>query len=102
DVVFEENDATFKGSIGSLRVHGPALSGVTVSPNPVTDYVQLAGLGAISGSKTIVLTDVTGAVISRHTIDGGTASISTAALPAGMYLLQLHTGEGAASFRIVK
>jgi hypothetical protein len=103
DVVFEENNKTFKGHIGSLNVSGPALSGLSVYPNPVTDYLQLKGLSSIGGAKTIVLSDVTGAVISRQTVEqNGNAGISTAALPAGTYLLQVLTTEGNATYKIVK
>jgi len=103
DVVFEENNTSFKGHIGNLNVSTSALNGVTVYPNPVTDFVQLKGLNAITGSKTIILSDVTGVVISRQVIEqNGAASISTATLPAGIYMLQLHTSAGSASYKIVK
>jgi hypothetical protein len=103
DVVFEENNKTFKGHIGGLNVSGAALSGVAVYPNPVTDHVQFSGLSSIGGAKTIVLSDVTGAVVSRLVVEqNGNASISTAALPAGIYMLQLQTTEGSASYKIVK
>jgi hypothetical protein len=103
NVVFEENDKTFKGSVGGLGLVPTALSGVSIYPNPVTDYVQVNGLNSIGGAKTIVLSDVTGAVITRQTVEqNGVFSISTAALPAGVYLMQLHTTEGSASYKIVK
>jgi hypothetical protein len=103
NVVFEENDKTVKGSVGGLgHVPTPRI-GVTNNPNPVTDYVQVNGLNSIGGAKTIVLSDVTGAVITRQTVEqNGVFSISTAALPAGVYLMQLHTTEGSASYKIVK
>ena len=103
-VVFEENNKTFKGRI-DLSVGGNAgvLSGVNVYPNPVTDQVQIGGLAAIAGNKTAVLSTVTGAVIDRQSItSGNTAAIATAALPAGVYMLQLQTEEGSVSFRIIK
>ncbi len=103
NVTFEENNKTFKGHIGNLSVSSAALNGVSVYPNPVTDRLQLNGLNAISGSKTIILSDVTGSVISRQVVEqNGTAGIATGALPAGIYLLQLQTSAGNASFKIVK
>jgi hypothetical protein len=104
DVVFEENNKTFKGHIGNLNAGTTiALNAVAAYPNPVTDHVQLSGLNAISGSKTVVLTDITGAVIARQTVEyGSPASISTGTLAAGIYMLQLQTSEGSASFKIVK
>jgi hypothetical protein len=74
---------------------------VSIFPNPVTDFVGVQGLSSIGGDKTIVLSSVTGAEISRQTVSND-ASISTATLPAGIYLLQVQTEAGSASFRIVK
>jgi len=103
DVVFEENNTVFKGHIGSLGLSTSVLNAVRVYPNPATDFVQLVGLNTISGSKNVILTDVTGSVISRQTIEqNGPASISVASLPAGVYMIQLQTSEGSASYKIVK
>jgi hypothetical protein len=104
NIVFEENDKTFKGHFNTLGV-GPlaALPGVSVFPNPVTDFANVYGLAAIEGSKTILLSNITGAVISRQTISqGADATVSTAGLPAGVYLMQVQTEAGNASFRIMK
>ncbi len=104
DVVFEENNKTFKGHIGSLSISTSAkLNAVTVYPNPVTDLVQFSGLDAISGSKTVVLSDVTGSVIARQIFEvGASTSMATANLAPGIYMLQVQSSEGTASFRIVK
>ena len=104
NVVFEENNKTFKGHIGSLSISPSAkLNAVTVYPNPVTDLVQFKGLDAISGSKTVVLSDVTGAVIARQIFEvGASTSMATANLAPGIYMLQVQSSEGTASFRIVK
>lgn len=104
NVLFEENNKTFKGTLNALSVSGStALEGLSVYPNPVSDFVQINGIDAISGSKTIVLTDVTGAVISRQvTAQGRVAPIAMSALPGGIYILQVQTEAGSASFRIAK
>ena len=102
NIVFEENNKKFEGHFGNVgigRVNN--LPGVSVFPNPVTDFVGVQGLSSIGGDKTIVLSSMTGAEISRQTVSND-ASISTATLPAGIYLLQVQTEAGSASFRIVK
>ena len=102
NIVFEENNKKFEGhfnNVGIGRVNN--LPGVSVFPNPVTDFVGVQGLSSIGGDKTIVLSSMTGAEISRQTVSND-ASISTATLPSGIYLLQVQTEAGSASFRIVK
>jgi hypothetical protein len=104
--VFEENyvSNTFKAGtpavVGSVR--GP-LANANVYPNPVTSYVSISGISDIRGSKTVVLRNLMGAVISNQTFaDGRPVDIVTGTLPAGTYTLQLITDAGGASFKIVK
>lgn len=104
DVVFEENNKTFKGHIGNVSVAGsPKLGLLSAYPNPVTDYVQIRGLDQITGSKTIILSDVRGAVLDRQTVEtGSVAKIQTSQLASGIYLIQVQCSEGTASFKLVK
>lgn len=103
NVIFDENSTSFVGRFGSLGMQVPAaLAALKVFPNPATTHVQIDGLAAIKGEKTITLQTVTGAVVSTHIVFGGTASIATDALPAGTYLLRVVTESGTASFRILK
>jgi len=103
NIIFEENNKKFEGHLGTLGVGGVSgLAGVSVYPNPATDFVQVKGLSAISGSKTVLLSSVTGMVISRQTLEHGDASIPIATLPAGVYMLQVQSEAGTASFRISK
>jgi hypothetical protein len=106
NLVFEENyvSNTFKAGtpavVGSVR--GP-LANANVYPNPVTSYVSISGISDIRGSKTVVLRNLMGAVISNQTFaDGRPVDIATGTLPAGTYTLQLITDAGGASFKIVK
>ena len=102
NIVFEENNKKFEGHLNTVGLgHVVQLPSVHVYPNPVSDFVGLQGLSTISGNKTISLKTVTGAEISRQNSTGD-VRISTATLPAGVYLLQVQTEEGIASFRLVK
>jgi len=102
NVLFEENNKTFKGTI-FLGVGNTSLNSVSIYPNPATDQIHFNGLSAIAGSKTVELSDIRGAIIIRKTIEQGASPlIPTAALAPGMYLLRLRTSEGTASFKIVK
>jgi hypothetical protein len=103
NVLFEENDKTFKGTLPGLGMTQGALGGLSVYPNPVKDDLRISGLDAIKGRKTLVLSDMTGAVISRHIAEReGMVSIPAAQLPAGIYLLQIQTSEGSALYKIAK
>lgn len=102
NIIFEENNKKFEGKFGNVgvgRING--LTGLSVFPNPATDHVTINGLTAINGEKEIILSNVTGNVVVRQTINGNT-SINTADLPSGIYLLQVRAASGNASFQIVK
>lgn len=101
NIVFEENSTSFEGHYNSLSVGGPRpLDVLRIYPNPVKDYVGISGLNAISGSKNIMLRNGTGALVGSYSQDMDV--INTKGLPAGLYLLQIQTSEGMASFRFVK
>jgi hypothetical protein len=103
DVVFEENSKKFEGHSGSLIAGGAGtLPGVSIFPNPATDFVNVKGLGAINGNKAIVLSSVTGVEISRSIVTGDVAHIATAALPAGIYILHVQTEAGNAFYRLIR
>lgn len=103
DVIFEENSKKFEGHLGTTGVSiTQGLAGISVYPNPVKDVVRVQGLEAIEGSKTLVLTNLAGLELSRHQISMGEGNISTAALPSGIYLLEVRTNAGNTYFRIVK
>lgn len=103
NIVFEENSKTFKGRIGNLAVGGTsAVDAIRVFPNPARDVVNVQGLSAIGGSKTIILLNVAGAEVARQTVSKGEAALPVAGLPSGVYILQVQTPEGGATFRVTK
>jgi hypothetical protein len=103
NIVFEENSNSFKGTLNTLSVSSTITSDISVYPNPVADRLVVTGLDKISGSKTALLSDVTGAVMQTLVfVQGQPAMINTANLPNGMYLLRLQTDAGSINFRVVK
>lgn len=105
NITFEENSGSFVGQIGGLGIGDISgkLSSIEAYPNPAGDHVLLAGLDAIAGEKLVTLCNVNGAVLSQHRfLQGKSAVVPTAALPAGLYILHLQTGEGSATLKIVK
>jgi hypothetical protein len=102
NIIFEENDTRFEGRLSTTnvaRLNG--LPGVSIFPNPATDYVRVNGLGSIKGIKTVVLRSITGQALSRQLV-ADNCSVDIAALPAGMYTLSVQTEAGNATYSIVK
>jgi hypothetical protein len=103
DIVFEENSKKFEGHSSSLNVGAAGtLADVSIFPNPATDVVNITGLGAIKGNKAVILSSLTGYEISRQVVAGDAAHIAAAALPAGIYILQVQTEAGNAAYRFVR
>ncbi len=106
NIVFEENSTQFKGRFvwaTNITNTNSALAQLSVYPNPMQGQVSVSGLQHIDGDKTVTLTNVTGAVIYQNTFgEGKQVVIPTAELSSGMYLLQVNTSEGVASFKMLK
>ncbi len=106
NIVFEENygENTFKGRFKTSGVGTTSLlAGVNVYPNPATKTVSLMGISSVRGSKTALLRNVVGAVMTSKTFrDGQAVELSVEAFPAGTYILLLSTEAGTASFKVVK
>jgi hypothetical protein len=65
---------------------------VSVYPNPVKDYSTI-NINSSLLSTTAILTDVMGKQLQRISLIQTATSISLAAYPAGIYMLQLQNGE---------
>ena len=63
-----------------------ASDNVVLSPNPVSDYVQLAN---VVGYKDYIIYSDLGQVISQGKIDSGQISINLSDIPTGMYFIRL-------------
>ncbi len=103
-IIFEENTRKFEGHFATTTgINSATLSGVGVFPNPVGNQLSISGLNGVGGDKTVVLRDMKGSVLlTQHFANGQLVEVGTAGLPAGIYLLQLRTEAGAASFRVAK
>ena len=105
NVLFKENRKDFTGQIGGLSVGGAnaLLAGISAYPNPTKDYVEVSGLSAISGGKTITICGINGAVITTQNAGAGqSARIATNSLAPGIYMLRVQTSEGTVQMRMVK
>jgi hypothetical protein len=103
NVVFEENNKKFEGHLATTGISTASnLAGVSIYPNPAKDVIKVQGLEAYAGLKTIVLRNLAGQELSRQQIEGNLGQISIAALPSGVYLLEVHTMSGSGTFRVVK
>lgn len=73
-----------------------------IFPNPASHTLQVDLSAFETAVEFILLSDVNGKLISRTgSIVNGINTLNVSALPAGMYLLQLQTGQGVFSRRFV-
>lgn len=69
-------------------------SNLSVSPNPATDVINVS-VNVVDPSKAseLTVTDLTGRVVYTETITGSATTISTEALEAGIYIINVKNGD---------
>lgn len=82
----------------SLDINNASIASVAIMPNPTTNNWNISNLPT---DAQLTLTDINGRVISRQT-SSKNATISSAGLASGMYLLQVVSSGGTASYKLVK
>jgi hypothetical protein len=104
NIAFHEDTEEFWGALWPLSVGtAPELSNVAVYPNPATDVLNIKGLNAVDGAKTITLSSVTGAVVFSATYgQNDNVSIPVSSLNSGLYMLNISTAKGNVIYKIVK
>ena len=77
------------------------LSGIAVYPNPAGAVLHISG---VAGNARYTLSGMDGKVLKRGKLKAGTAdhSVAMPSLNKGIYLLQLTTGKGSVTRKIVK
>ncbi len=104
NIVFEEHSHIFDGHIATTvaNVNGK-LSGISLFPNPAIDNINILGLETVSGVKTVTLGSMSGATVYSHTFaNGEKAVVPVNALSKGVYMLNVSTIEGLATFKVTK
>ena len=78
-----------------------SLTGISVYPNPVGTVLHIRG---VAGNARYTLSGIDGKVLQRGKLEAGTAvhSVALPSLKQGIYLLQLTTGRGSITRKIVK
>ena len=101
---FWENDDEFWGTLWPASVATtPELAAVNVYPNPATDVVNIKGLDAINGAKTVTISSINGAVVfSASYQQNEKVSIPVSQLGSGLYMLQIATEKGSSIYKIAK
>ncbi|HYD20876.1 MAG TPA: T9SS type A sorting domain-containing protein [Flavipsychrobacter sp.] len=104
DMDFRENDDEFWGTLWPASVATtPELAAVNVYPNPATDVVNIKGLDAINGAKTVTISSINGAVVfSASYQQNEEVSIPVFQLGSGLYMLQIATEKGSSIYKIAK
>ncbi len=103
NIVFHENSTEFKGMIAVSVGDNTLSTDMLVYPNPAQDYIYIHDAGNHAGDKTVTLMNTTGAVVfaQQYSTDN-TIAVPLQALPQGMYILNITTSAGHATYRIVK
>ncbi len=78
-----------------------AFTGITVYPNPAGAVLHISG---VEGNARYTLSAIDGKVLKKGKLRAGTAdrSVAIPSLKQGIYLLQLTTGKGSVTRKIVK
>jgi hypothetical protein len=71
----------------------------SLSPNPTSGLFEI---GNTSGIFMVKVLDLTGRVVAVKDLQTGTASLDLTALPAGTYLVQVHTKNAVSVKRLIK
>jgi N-acetylmuramoyl-L-alanine amidase len=100
---FPNADNRFTTRVATTSGTGiPAVQSVNVNvyPNPVTSELFIDGQGIKPEAYTLY--DLNGRVIRSETINGHKQTVSVTGLNAGVYILQIQTGNGIIVKRIIK
>jgi len=76
-------------------------------PNPASDYITLQMSQALDGDLVFEIYDITGRLVSSEILKDASSGVSkhiinTQDLPAGMYVMNVRTGQYAQSFKFIK
>jgi hypothetical protein len=97
-----QGENRFELTANNGPVAAPA-SGVTVSPNPATDVVNI-NFTAADGTTNINVMNVTGASVITKSADGasGKVTVSLNGLPSGTYMVEVTNGGNKSIQKLVK
>ncbi|MDR3365855.1 MAG: T9SS type A sorting domain-containing protein [Prevotellaceae bacterium] len=90
---------TAKWTTGQTFVASGVLSGVALYPNPVSNAVTVTGL---TGSETIELFSVSGALVLSRKASSDKAVIGAAGLSSGAYLVRITRGSASKQLKLIK
>jgi len=85
-----DKDGRFKYSL-VFTLHIPLNVKFSVFPNPANKYIALQMNGVVSGSVTVLITELSGKIVHQQTsvVNGGNINIGTAALNTGTYIVKM-------------
>lgn len=93
------DDVKLEKIVNISMVDLEAYNQVSVFPNPVNDFINLASDRNI---KSVKILDLTGSVVGEYNVDGLSTMISVADLSSGLYYAQINMGSSIAIRKFVK
>lgn len=104
NIVFTESSTEYRGRIAVSVVNATGvLSRLSVYPNPADDIIHIGGAEKILGEKQVFIRDITGKVVAQKSFEDHKEIIMPVSnLNVGLYLIQLSTSSGVATFKMTK
>lgn len=103
EIIFSDKSNEFSGRIATAVARiDHSLAMLNIYPNPVKGRLYINGTERLDGEKTLSLMSVTGKVIKKTSFtENVNPFIDCDDLPSGIYLLDINTTVGKATFRVV-
>jgi len=104
NILFEENDTYFRGSLKGVGVRGEGPSDpVLLFPNPVANELHIKGLSNLKAPISIQLYDLTGRSLIQYPYNGGDEMLLPLdQFPGGYYILELGTADEKKRYKVIK
>ncbi len=101
-VSYDINGAFKKSQVLQVDIRSGII--YTVSPNPFTDHITVGQTNSLQKIMLVQLTDLQGRVVMTKQIknQSGSATINTAGISSGIYLLKISSDEETQVFKLVK
>jgi hypothetical protein len=97
-----ENGSSSYSKVVTATVHGKGVFIVEAHPNPVTDHVTVKLTGQQGSGASVLLTDVSGKVITLISNVGTETVIDMKALASGLYFIRYSDSKNSETLRINK
>lgn len=94
-VTFDKDVENAEINLDSIDLEEKRGLNISVFPNPTMSTIKLSGVNDLFSNSEIVIYDLQGQIISKHTINESKSGLDLSNLPAGTYFLLLYENKEA-------